>query len=146
MSGTPCPVKERKVSQSASSKIDSIIRQLFLPMLTMPTPPHTSFLPESSDALLLRQVADDHPEAVATESEFVRHMVDLYRRFSSSLDLPRLVDPEPSLVDEAPPQPQEGRVGLADAAPEGAPPLVPGQAEGVGGPLDLPGDPLPVQP
>ena len=34
--------KERKVSQSASCKIDSIIKQLFLPMLGMPTPERTS--------------------------------------------------------------------------------------------------------
>ena len=136
MSDTPCPAKERKVSQSASSKIDSIVRQLFLPMLTMPTPPHTSFLPESTDTLILKQVTDDSPGAVATESDFVLYMVDLYRRFSSTLD-PALNRPErcqrgPSLVDQPPPQAEEGGVGLPDAGPEVRDASVlPGQAEGV---------------
>lgn len=109
------PVKERKVSQSASSKIDSIVRQLFLPMLTMPTPSHTSFLPESADAQVLRQVAEAHPGAVATEADFVRHMVDLYRRFADTRG--SLVDEPPlkaSLVDEPPSKAQEGGVGLLD--------------------------------
>ena len=51
--------KERKVSQSAPSKIDSIVKQLFLPMLVMPTPSHTSFQAEDCEELLLRQVAQE---------------------------------------------------------------------------------------
>lgn len=74
-------VKERKVSQSASCKIDSIIRQLFLPMLGMPTPERTSFLAEDTEDKLLRQVAQERPDALATESEFVDYMVLLYRKF-----------------------------------------------------------------
>lgn len=74
-------VKERKVSQSASSKIDSIIRQLFLPMLGMPTPERTSFLPEDAEDQILRQVAQERPAALVSESDFVDYMVVLYRKF-----------------------------------------------------------------
>jgi hypothetical protein len=74
-------IKERKTSQSASSKIDSIIKQLFLPMLNMPTPERTSFLPEDSEDQLLRQVAQEKPEALTSETEFVDYMVLLYRKF-----------------------------------------------------------------
>jgi hypothetical protein len=95
MSATPSSVgsiKERKVSQSASCKIDSIIRQLFLPMLCMPTPERTSFLPEDAEDHLLRQVAQERPGALATEANFVDYMVVLYRKFQASasqgLDLP----------------------------------------------------------
>lgn len=120
MSGTPCPVKERKVSQSASSKIDSIVRQLFLPMLTMPTPSHTSFLHEGADAQILRQVAEEHPEVVKTEADFVSHMVALYRRFALDLEEP---PPVPSPVDQPPPEPEEGGIGLPDPPPEAGRPL-----------------------
>ena len=76
----PSPsVKERKVSQSASCKIDSIIKQLFLPMLGMPTPEKTSFQPD--DDTLIRQVADECPAALASETDFVDYMVRLYRKF-----------------------------------------------------------------
>lgn len=74
-------IKERKISQSASSKIDSIIKQLFLPMLGMPTPERTSFLPEDSEDQLLRQVAQEKPSALASEMDFVDYMVLLYRKF-----------------------------------------------------------------
>ena len=78
----PSPsVKERKVSQSASCKIDSIIKQLFLPMLSMPTPEKTSFQPD--DDTLIRQVAEDCPSALASEADFVDYMVVLYRKFNS---------------------------------------------------------------
>ena len=86
MSATPsssASVKERKVSQSASCKIDSIIRQLFLPMLSMPTPERTSFLPEDAEDHLLRQVAQERPGALATETDFVDYMVVLYRRYQA---------------------------------------------------------------
>ena len=76
--------KERKVSQSASCKIDSIIRQLFLPMLGMPTPERTSFLAEDAEDQLLRQVAQERPCALATESDFVDYMVLLYKKFQVS--------------------------------------------------------------
>jgi hypothetical protein len=76
----PSPsVKERKVSQSASCKIDSIIKQLFLPMLGMPTPEKTSFQPD--DDTLIRQVAEECPAALACETDFVDYMVVLYRKF-----------------------------------------------------------------
>ena len=78
---TPIAVKERKVSQSASCKIDSIVRQLFLPMLGMPTPERTSFLAEDMEDQLLRQVAQERPGVLATEVEFVDYMVLLYRKF-----------------------------------------------------------------
>ena len=81
----PTTVKERKISQSASCKIDSIIRQLFLPMLNMPTPERTSFLAEDCEDQLLRQVARDHPSVLATESEFVDYMVLLYKKFQVNL-------------------------------------------------------------
>ena len=73
--------KERKVSQSAPSKIDSVVRQLFLPMLTMPTPEYTSFQPDDNEQRVIRQVAQDSPEALGSEEAFVRHMVGLYRKF-----------------------------------------------------------------
>ena len=76
--------KERKVSQSAPSKIDSIVKQLFLPMLVMPTPSHTSFQAEDCEELLLRQVAQDRPGALGSEQAFVEYMVVLYRRFQAS--------------------------------------------------------------
>ena len=78
---TSAPVKERKVSQSASCKIDSIVRQLFLPMLGMPTPERTSFLAEDVEDQLLRQVAQERPGVLATEVDFVDYMVVLYRKF-----------------------------------------------------------------
>ena len=88
------PVKERKVSQSASCKIDSIIRQLFLPMLGMPTPERTSFLAEDAEDQLLRQVAQERPDALGTESVFVDYMVLLYRKFQRELSAPvNPVDP-----------------------------------------------------
>lgn len=83
-------VKERKVSQSASCKIDSIIRQLFLPMLGMPTPERTSFLAEDAEDQLLRQVAQERPAALSTESDFVDYMVVLYRKFQRELSAPIL--------------------------------------------------------
>jgi hypothetical protein len=75
-------VKERKVSQSASCKIDCIINQLFLPMLGMSTPDHTSFQPED-DTVIIRQVAEECPAALQSEVEFVQYMVVLYRRFQA---------------------------------------------------------------
>ena len=80
------PVKERKISQSASCKIDSIVRQLFLPMLGMPTPERTSFLPEDGEDQVMRQVAQERPDALSTESEFVAYMVLLYRKFQCDLN------------------------------------------------------------
>ena len=84
MVGSPESVKERKVSQSASSKIDCIVRQLFLPMLTMATPAHTSFVPEDLDDALLRQVSESKPAALQSEEEFVQYMLSLYRKFQAS--------------------------------------------------------------
>ena len=78
---TSTAVKERKVSQSASCKIDSIVRQLFLPMLSMPTPERTSFLAEDVEDQLLRQVAQERPDILATETDFVDYMIILYRKF-----------------------------------------------------------------
>ena len=83
MVGSPDSVKERKLSQSASSKIDSIIKQLFLPMLTMTTPEFTSFVPEDLDDALLRQVAESQPGAMRSEEEFVQYMLSLYRKFQA---------------------------------------------------------------
>lgn len=83
MVGSPGSVKERKVSQSASSKIDSIVRQLFLPMLGMRTPELTSFAPEDADDALLRQVAESRPEALRSEEEFLSCMLGLYRKFQA---------------------------------------------------------------
>lgn len=125
-----CPVKERKVSQSASSKIDSIIRQLFLPMLGMLTPSHTSFQQEGGDAAILKQVADEHPEALGSEADFVQYMVGLYRKFS-------LVD----AVEQSPLHAKEKRVGLADAGPdaEGVPAVL-DESQRVGSLLQLPGE------
>ena len=80
---SPPSVKERKISQSASSKIDSIIKQLFLPMLDMPTPEKTSFQLDD-DTALIRQVAEECPGALASESDFVDYMVVLYRKFNTS--------------------------------------------------------------
>ena len=74
-------VKERKISQSAPSKIDSIVRQLFIPMLGMPTPSYTSFAQEDCDEALLRQVAQDKPDAMGSEAAFIDCMVQLYRKF-----------------------------------------------------------------
>lgn len=81
--GSPESVKERKVSQSASSKIDSVVRQLFLPMLGMRTPDFTSFSPEDADDALLRQVAESRPEALRSEEEFLACMLGLYRKFQA---------------------------------------------------------------
>ena len=75
--------KERKVSQSASCKIDNIVKQLFLPMLTMPTPAHTSFQPEDAEEGLMRQVAQERPAVLGSEGSFVDYMVQLYRKFHS---------------------------------------------------------------
>ncbi len=97
--GQSLSVKERKVSQSASCKIDSIIRQLFLPMLGMPTPERTSFLAEDAEDQLLRQVAQERPAALSTESDFVDYMVLLYRKFQRELSAPVNVPPSaPSVV------------------------------------------------
>ena len=74
-------VKERKVSLSASCKVDNIIRQLFMPMLSMPTPERTSFLAEDAEDQLLRQVAQERPSVLASEVAFVDYMVLLYRKF-----------------------------------------------------------------
>jgi hypothetical protein len=76
------PAKERKVSPSASSKIDGIIKHLFLPMLNMPTPDRTCFQADDDD--VLRQVAEECPAALESEAAFVEHMVALYRRFQSN--------------------------------------------------------------
>jgi hypothetical protein len=82
----PSPsVKERKVSQSASCKIDNIIRQLFLPMLGMPTPDKTSFQSDD-DTQVIRQVAEECPAALASEADFVEYMVVLYRKFQTHGD------------------------------------------------------------
>jgi hypothetical protein len=71
------PVKERKVSQSASSKIDSIIRQLFLPMLSMPLPESTCFTSLEEDAepedIIMQQVTKKNPSAMSSEGEFVAY-------------------------------------------------------------------------
>ncbi len=90
--------KERKVSQSASCKIDSIIKQLFLPMLGMPTPERTSFLAEDAEDQLLRQVAQERPETLATESDFVDYMVLLYRKFqrNDKIEPNELSEPNPN--------------------------------------------------
>lgn len=79
-------VKERKISQSAPSKIDSIVRQLFVPMLGMPTPAFTSFAPEDFEDGLMRQVAQDKPGAMGSEAAFIECMVKLYRKFQSVQD------------------------------------------------------------
>ena len=73
--------KERKVSPSASCKIDSIVKQLFLPMLGMLTPCYTSFQPEDAEEVLVRNVAQERPSAMDNESSFVDYMVQLYRKF-----------------------------------------------------------------
>lgn len=75
---SPC-VKERKVSQSASCKIDCIIKQLFVPMLSMPTPDRTSFL--ADEDAVMRQLTEECPAALASEADFVEYMLVLYRRF-----------------------------------------------------------------
>ena len=102
-------VKERKTSQSASSKIDSIVRQLFLPMLCMPAPPQTSFLPEDADDAILRQVAQDRPGALASEADFVEYMVGLYRKFSEPL----------RVAEEAPLHAEQAGIGVPDALLDG---------------------------
>lgn len=73
--------KERKVSPSASCKIDAIVKQLFVPMLGMPTPTYTSFQPEDTEDVLVRHVAQEHPNAMSSETSFVDYMVQLYRKF-----------------------------------------------------------------
>ena len=97
-------IKERKTSQSASSKIDSIIKQLFLPMLSMPTPERTSFLPEDSEDHLLRQVAQEKPGALASETDFVDYMVLLYRKFQKDRVLGG--SSNPVQLDSSPPDVQ----------------------------------------
>jgi hypothetical protein len=78
-------VRERKVSQSAPAKIDSVVRQLFIPMLAMPTPAYTSFVPEDSEEALLRQLAQERPASMESEAAFVECMVQLYRKFQSQM-------------------------------------------------------------
>jgi hypothetical protein len=78
-------VKERKVSQSAPSKIDSIVRQLFLPMLSIPTPEYTSFLLEDSDDLLVYRIARDKPDVVGSEAAFIEYMLGLYQKFQAQV-------------------------------------------------------------
>ena len=119
-------IKERKTSQSASSKIDSIIKQLFLPMLNMPTPERTSFLPEDSEDQLLRQVAQEKPEALTSETEFVDYMVLLYHKFQQLSDLGKeglgLVQPgmgEPPLCVQLPIQIPQDISHLPEALPHG---------------------------
>lgn len=73
--------RERKTSQSASSKIDNIIKQLFIPMLTMSVPQFTSFQPDELEVGLIHQVAQSKPSAMDTESSFVDYMVHLYKKF-----------------------------------------------------------------
>ena len=92
-------VKERKISQSASSKIDSIIRQLFLPMLGMPTPERTSFLPEDAEDQILRQVAQERPAALSSEADFVDYMVVLYRKFQFNFQKEQCVVEQAALDD-----------------------------------------------
>ena len=84
-------LKERKVSQSASCKIDCIVRQLFLPMLSMPLPESTSFLEEeeSVESLLMQQIAKENPSAVGSEKDFVEYMVQLYQRFQQGEACPQ---------------------------------------------------------
>ena len=90
MTISQAPVKERKISQSASSKIDSIIRQLFLPMLSMQLPESTSFTALDEDAeceaedIILQQVTKKNPTAMNSQGEFVAYMVQLYQRFQLS--------------------------------------------------------------
>ena len=88
MTMSQAPVKERKVSQSASSKIDSIIRQLFLPMLSMPLPESTCFTSLEEDAepedIIMQQVTKKNPSAMSSEGEFVAYMVKLYQSFQQS--------------------------------------------------------------
>ena len=88
-------VKERKVSQSAPSKIDSIVRQLFIPMLGMPTPPYTSFVPEDCEDVLLRQVAQDRPDSMVSEAAFIESMVQLYRKFQTHSVCPSAAESAP---------------------------------------------------
>ena len=77
----PAAVKERKSSQSASSKIDNIIKQLFLPMLNMSPPSRTSFLPEDTEGRFMRHLGNEHPDIMEKESLFVDHMLTLYRKY-----------------------------------------------------------------
>ena len=88
--------KERKVSQSASSKIDSIVCQLFLPMLGMLTPEMTSFQPEDSEEALVRQVAAERPGVMGSEADFIEYMVQLYRRFQEGVPQSALTVSAPS--------------------------------------------------
>jgi hypothetical protein len=88
---TPPSVKELKVTQSASSKIDSIVRQLFLPMLCMPTPERTSFLAEDTDDQILHQVAQERPGSLDTESNFVDYIVLIYQKFQRESILDAIV-------------------------------------------------------
>ena len=48
-------------------------------MLGMPTPEKTSFQPDEDT--LIRQVAEECPSALASETDFVDYMVVLYRKF-----------------------------------------------------------------
>jgi hypothetical protein len=79
-------VKERKVSQSAPSKIDSIVRQLFLPMLSIPTPEYTSFLLEDGEDMLVYRIARDKPNVVGSEAEFIEYMLGLYQKFQAQFE------------------------------------------------------------
>ena len=85
MTMSQTPVKERKVSLSASCKIDSIIRQLFLPMLSMQLPESTCFTTSDEDecveSIIMQQVSRKNPTAMNSEGEFVAYMVQLYQRF-----------------------------------------------------------------
>jgi hypothetical protein len=96
------PVKERKVCQSASCKIDSIVRQLFLPMLSMPTPESTSFLVEDAEDTIVRQVAQESPSSLASEKDFVDYMVQLYRKFHLHADFAKPVALKGGLVQDLP--------------------------------------------
>ena len=75
-------VKERKVSPSASCKIENIIKQLFLPMLNMPTPSFTSFQAEDHEDLVIKAISNYKPEVMRTEDCFIDYMVTLYRKFN----------------------------------------------------------------
>ena len=81
--------KERKISQSAPSKIDSIVRQLFVPMLSMPTPSHTSFLMEDCEEALLRQVAQDKPDSTGSEDARMMRLLSAWCSSTASFSLGR---------------------------------------------------------
>jgi len=112
---SPC-VKERKVSQSASCKIDCIIRQLFVPMLRMSTPDRTSFL--ADEDAVMRQLAEECPTALASEADFVEYMLVLYRRFhresqqDGSSNFSSLKDSSKQAVSPLCPLASEAGVGL----------------------------------